>query len=92
MNVFHLNAEPLGGEDDPDSGPESAGHLTLVRGGQEGPGECECRVRNTQSCHAGNTNTVIYFAGCNLKIQPVNTRVLIPAVTFDNNHGSGHGV
>lgn len=44
MNVFHLNAEPLGGEDNPDPGPESAGHLALVRGGQEGAGECERRV------------------------------------------------
>lgn len=32
-------AEPLGGEDDPDACPESAGHLSLVRGGQERAGE-----------------------------------------------------
>lgn len=33
------HAEPVGGEDDPDPGPESARHLPLVRGGQEGAGE-----------------------------------------------------
>lgn len=32
-------AEPVGGEDHPDAGPESAGHLPLVRGGQERAGE-----------------------------------------------------
>lgn len=36
-------AEPVGGEDHPDSGPESAGHLPLVRGGQARAGESHGR-------------------------------------------------
>lgn len=36
-----VSAEPVGGEDNADSGPESSRHLPLVWGGEERGGECD---------------------------------------------------
>lgn len=83
-------AESVGGEDDPDAGPESAGNLALVRGGQEGAGEWNTGRGLTQGTHA---NAIIYFAARNFRMRAGRSApVLIPHITFNSSNGSSRGV
>lgn len=84
-------AESVGGEDDPDAGPESARHLALVRGGQEGAGEW-----NTgRGPHASNPRSRHHLFCCSQfqNARPVDRPpVLIPHITFNSSNGSSRGV
>lgn len=91
-SVSCVNAEPLGGEDDPDPGPESSRHLPLVWSGQERAGECVWWNKDEDRIpiHTVTRETLFYFCRLQFRVMPTNTKVLIRVITLNNSNSRGH--
>lgn len=82
-----VSAEPVGGEDNADSGPESSRHLPLVWGGEERGGECDHEKLQQRE---RERETVIHYLQIQSRVWPTNTLVLISVITLNNINSPGH--